>query len=152
MEFQPTQTSIAVKKTGYVRVLLFAFFLLPHLFLYGDYTLVLESPQILFFMYMPFGMLLWAYLDIYYRIMGDVLTYKCAFLKGTIPIKNINKVMLNDTLWVGTKPAVASGGIIIVFNKFDEVYLAPESNDELVNALLAINPDIEVVREKTGKY
>lgn len=146
------QASISVKKTGYIRVLLFAFFIFPHVLLYGDYTVLLTSPQILLFMYIPFGVLLWAYLDIYYKIQDDTFHYKCAFIKGSIPIRSINKVLLNDTLWIGAKPAVASGGIIIVYNKFDEVYVAPKYNEELVRAFLAVNPEIEVIREKTGKY
>lgn len=146
------QASISVKKTGYIRVLLFAFFIFPHVLLYGDYTVLLTSPQILLFMYIPFGVLLWAYLDIYYKIQDGLFHYKCAFIKGSIPIRSINKVLLNDTLWIGAKPAVASGGIIIVYNKFDEVYVAPKYNEELVRAFLAVNPEIEVIREKTGKY
>jgi hypothetical protein len=30
--------------------------------------------------------------------------------------------------------------IIIVYNKFEEVYVAPKDNEELVSALLAVNP------------
>lgn len=145
-------TSIAVKKTGFIRVLLLLFFLLPHLFIYGEYAILWRSPHVFALMHIPFGLLLWIYLDISYKIIGESFFYKCAFIKGAIPVKDINKLLLNDTLWIGTKPAVASGGIIIVYNKFEEVYVAPKDNEELVSALLAVNPGIEVVREKTGKY
>ncbi len=45
---------------------------------------------------------------------------------------------------VGLKPALAEKGLIIKYNKFDTIYIAPESNEELIKDLLAINTAILV--------
>ena len=48
------------------------------------------------------------------------------------------------TMWVGLKPALATGGIIIKYNRFDDIYLAPKNNEELIEDLLKLNRDIVV--------
>lgn len=45
-------------------------------------------------------------------------------------------------MWAGTKPALATKGLIIKFNKYDEIYIAPEDSDIMINAFLKINPEI----------
>ena len=50
------------------------------------------------------------------------------------------------TLWVGTRPATAKNGVIIYYNKYDEIYFSPSDNEAFVAALLEINPEIKVVR------
>lgn len=47
-------------------------------------------------------------------------------------------------MWAGTKPALAKNGLIIK-HKYNEVYIAPQSNAELVADLLYINPKIKIV-------
>jgi len=47
-------------------------------------------------------------------------------------------------MWSGTKPALAKNGLIIKYSKYDEIYLAPENNNEMVTDLLKINPNIKV--------
>lgn len=82
----------------------------------------------------------------YYSIKNGYFNYSSIFLlKGAINIENIHKLEVNKTSWVGNKPATATKGIIIHYNKYDDVYISPESNDDLVKELLKINPNIEVV-------
>jgi len=47
-------------------------------------------------------------------------------------------------MWSGTKPALARNGLIIKFNKYDEIYIAPERNNELISDLLKVNPEIKI--------
>jgi hypothetical protein len=49
-------------------------------------------------------------------------------------------------MYVGMKPAFARNGIIVRYNKYDEIYISPPDNNEFVEELLKINPEIEVVR------
>jgi len=68
-------------------------------------------------------------------------------LFGKFSVSSIQKIAINKTLWVGTRPATARNGIIIYYNKYDEIYFSPSDNEAFATALLEINPEIEVVRE-----
>ena len=87
------------------------------------------------------------YTHTYYRIDGDELRWQSSILFGKFSVSSILKVVVNQTLWVGIKPATARNGVIIYYNKYDEIYFSPAYNEAFVAALLEINPEIEVVRK-----
>ena len=87
------------------------------------------------------------YTHTYYRIDGDELRWRSSILFGKFSVSSILKVVVNQTLWVGIKPATARNGVIIYYNKYDEIYFSPADNEAFVAALLKINPEIEVVRK-----
>lgn len=97
-----------------------------------------------FILALPFAIVFWLYVDTSYRIVDGIFQYRCAFLKGEIDILNITKVSKDVTYFTGIKPALAAKGIVIYFNRFDEIYIAPKNNEELITDLLKINPEIEV--------
>lgn len=107
--------------------------------------IISKNPLILLPLLAPFGLFLWVYLTTQYQIKDAHLHYRSAFLKGQIPVANVRKIVKGKTLWVGLKPALATKGLIIYYNRFDEIYIAPESNDKMISELLAIHPDIEIV-------
>ena len=87
------------------------------------------------------------YTHTYYRIDRDELRWRSSILFGKFSVSSILKVVVNQTLWVGIKPATARNGVIIYYNKYDEIYFSPADNEAFVAALLEINPEIEVVRK-----
>ncbi|MBL6611338.1 MAG: PH domain-containing protein [Flavobacteriaceae bacterium] len=87
------------------------------------------------------------YTHTYYRIDGDELRWRSSILFGKFSVSSIREVVVNQTLWVGIKPATARNGVIIYYNKYDEIYFSPADNEAFVAALLEINPEIEVVRK-----
>ena len=87
------------------------------------------------------------YTHTYYTIDGDELRWRSSILFGKFSVSSIQKVAINKTLWVGTRPATARNGVIIYYNKYDEIYFSPSDNEAFVTALLEINHEIEVVRE-----
>ena len=87
------------------------------------------------------------YTHTYYRIEGNELRWRSSILFGKFSISSIHKVAVNQTLWVGTRPATAKNGVIIYYNKYDEIYFSPSDNEAFVAALLEINPEIKVVRK-----
>lgn len=95
---------------------------------------------------LPMGFLFWMYFDTSYNITNEKFYYRCAFFKGEIEIASIKELEVGATMYVGLKPALAFKGIIIKYGKFDDIYVGPEDNDEMVNDLLAINPSIIVKR------
>ena len=92
---------------------------------------------------LPFVLFVWIYFSTKYFILKDNFYYQSAFLKGKIAIHKISSIQSNKTMWSGVKPALATKGLIIKFG-FDEVYVAPKSNEELIAALVQINPKIRV--------
>lgn len=130
-------------KKGFVVYIIIAA-LLPLIILFIDKEAILDNYFILIPALLPVLLLIWIYLDTSYYIKNNQLFYKSAFLKGNIDIHKIEEIIIGKTLWVGTKPALSGKGLIIKFNKFDELYIAPKSNTELVNELVSINPNIRL--------
>ena len=95
-------------------------------------------------LWVPAALLGWIFLSTGYRIEGGHLIYRSAFLRGRIPVHGISEILSGATLWVGTKPALARNGMIIQYNGYRQVYIAPESNEELIAHLLELNPRIRV--------
>jgi len=87
------------------------------------------------------------YTHTYYTIDENELRWRSSILFGKFSVSSIQKIAVNKTLWVGTRPATARNGVIIYYNKYDEIYFSPSDNEAFVKALLEINPEIEVVRE-----
>lgn len=90
--------------------------------------------------------LAWMWFDTYYIIDGDRLFYKSALFKGIIDIQTINEIDKNRTLYAGHKPSLSGKGVIIKYNKWDDIYLSPVQTDEFVEALKSINPQIRIVQ------
>lgn len=91
--------------------------------------------------FMPFLLFLWIYTSTKYAIDSCYLYYQSAFVKGKLEIEKITEIHQNKTLWAGVKPAMATKGLIIKFG-YDEIYIAPENNNELIGYLLKVNPHI----------
>ncbi len=82
-----------------------------------------------------------------YSLDEKYLRYKSGFVIGKIEISKISKLSVNQTMYVGLKPATSSKGIIIHYNKFDEIYISPQNNEEFVKELTNINPNINIERK-----
>lgn len=93
-----------------------------------------------------FLFLLWTYKTTFYIIKNDSLLWKSGPFNGTIEIKNINKIehhkgIVVPTIW---KPALSHIGLIITYNKYDDIYISPENSKEFIALLLKTNPNIEI--------
>ena len=101
---------------------------------YGAFLLVLSA--LLYF--------IWMWYDTYYVIDNDQLFYKSALVKGYVDINTIVKIIKNKKLASGNRPALSTKGIIIKYNKYDEIFVSPQNIDQFIEALKAINPNIEI--------
>ncbi|MCH6198128.1 PH domain-containing protein [Aquiflexum sp. LQ15W] len=133
----------AKKGTG-IKILLALSILFPVLVYVFESQLPLNFSVIFLLLLIPILMLSWVYLSTDYWIDKGKLFYKSAFLKGDIDILQITRITKNKTMWTGVKPAMAGKGLIIKM-KYDEIYVAPEVNEEMIEDLLKINSGIEVV-------
>jgi|SRR5690606_6996918 len=121
---------------GYVVMMVGIFFL--------DKETFFENRYLFFLIIVPSALILWPLLYTYYQIKDNKLIYRSGYIRGEIDINNIKEINKGKTRWIGLKPALATGGIIIKYNRFDDVYLAPQNNEELVKDLLKLNEDIVV--------
>jgi len=131
-------------RKGIIRYLLIGFIVLPAVIFLMDMNTFTEKPYILLPLLSPLILIFWIYFDTLYIIENNYLIYRSGFLRGKIEIPNIKEVIKGKTMWSGIKPALARKGLIIKFNKYDEIYIAPENNNEMISDLLKINSEIKI--------
>lgn len=84
----------------------------------------------------------------YYEIQEDHLYCRTSFFKKKLSINSIRKIDVGNSLYAGMKMSLALKGIIVYFNKYDEIYISPENQEEFVQQLVKINPQIELIGNK----
>lgn len=89
-------------------------------------------------------LLFWMFYSTSYNLSDGSLYYKSGPIKGQIAINSITSIAVGETLWVGLKPATARKGLIIKYNRFDELYISPDSNTSFVQKIKELNPEIAV--------
>lgn len=131
-------------RKGLINSLLIGSVALPIIVFFLDKNTFLEKPVILLPLLSPLILIFWIYFDTSYKIENSELIYRSGFLRGKIGISNIQEILKGKTMWSGIKPAIARNGIIIKFNNYDEIYIAPENNNELISDLLKVNSEIKI--------
>ena len=132
-------------KKGFILYLIIGFLLLPLVVFLLDRNIFIEKPFTIIPLILPLALFLWVYVDTSYTIDKGVLKYRSAFLKGSIDISSIVEITKGKTMWVGLKPALTTKGLIIKHSKYDEIYIAPKDNEELIADILKINPNIKII-------
>lgn len=131
------------KRGVYLKVLT-AVFLVAPLLTIGFVPEVVEKPVIVVILFIPCLLFVWIYADTSYKIQNGKLFYRSGFLRGSMSITEIQKIVKGKTAWSGVRPATAFKGLLIVSGTGDEVYISPESNDVFLNELLKLNDQIKV--------
>ena len=85
-----------------------------------------------------------------YTIQNEELLCKSSVFRSRIKIKNIRKIQYHKGIIVPVtwKLGLSHIGIIITYNKYDDIYISPENREEFINDLLKINPNIEIIEAK----
>ncbi|WP_127844130.1 PH domain-containing protein [Psychroflexus aestuariivivens] len=78
------------------------------------------------------------------------LKYKSGFISGCISIDEIREIIVGKTLWVGLRPATARHGLIVKYQKYEQIYITPLTNEKFIDTILKLNPEIKIV-ESTDK-
>lgn len=91
-------------------------------------------------------LLIWILVDTKYSLEGSYLKYKSGPINGKIDIFRIHTIEHQKSWMVGTtlKPALGIKGLILKYNKFDDIYISPKKKQEFIDALLEVNPHIEI--------
>ncbi|NEV93371.1 PH domain-containing protein [Psychroflexus sp. YR1-1] len=93
-------------------------------------------------------LVIWIFLDTSYKITDRKVSFRSGPFYGTIPLKQIKKVMVDKTSWDGKKVALAKKGLVLIYNGNKEIYFAPKTNDSFVDYLKKVNPDIEIEKNQ----
>lgn len=88
--------------------------------------------------------IIWTYKTTFYKIENTCLHWKSGPFYGEIDIQKINKIeyhkgIIIPTIW---KPALSHIGIIITYNKYDNIYISPEKQEEFIAKLQRLNENI----------
>jgi hypothetical protein len=132
-------------RKGFINYLLIGFLIFPIAIFYFEEKTFTQNPFILLLLLSPLILITWIYFDTSYKIENGKLIYRSGFLRGKIEIQKIREIITGKTMWSGRKPALAKKGLIIKFNKYDEIYIAPQNNKEMISDLLKVNPEINIV-------
>ena len=120
--------------------------LLPIAVFFLDKDTFTENLYLLLPLLIPLALVVWIYFDTFYKIEKHQLIYRSGFLRGRINISDIKEIVVNKTRWSGIKAAMVTKGLIIKYNNYDDIYIAPENNDELIADLLKINSEIKITK------
>lgn len=96
------------------------------------------------------GILIWMMAGTSYQLDDHSLTYRCGPLRGSVSLATIRRLEVGQTMWSGYRPATARRGIIVHYNKYDEIYISPESDEEFISRVLERCPHLhlgDVVRK-----
>src|SRR5690606_1502773 len=89
-------------------------------------------------------LLFWLYFGTNYELSKDGFVYRSGPFKGKISLNRITEIVKGKTLWVGFRPATARTGLIIKYDKFNELYISPKTNESFIEKLLELNSDITI--------
>ncbi len=91
------------------------------------------------------GLLFWLYFGTYYKLSKEEgFTYRNGPFKGQISIDRITEIVKGKTIWVGFKPATAKNGLVIKYDKFNEIYISPKTNETFISKILELNKEIRI--------
>lgn len=91
------------------------------------------------------GLLFWLYFGTHYELSKeDGLLYRSGPFRGKIKIDRITEIIKGKTLWVGLKPATARKGLIVKYDKYNEIYISPKTNDSFIEKMLELKSDIKI--------
>jgi hypothetical protein len=134
----------ASRKGTFIKAMLLAALLMPVTLLLFKTEMMLSKPVAIALIFLPFSLFLWIYMDTSYVIAENKLHYRSGFIRGTVNIDDIKRVIKGRTAWSGIRPATASNGLLIAAEGGYEIYISPDTNEEFVSELLKINEKIIV--------
>src|SRR5690606_5415472 len=125
--------------------------------LFGDILITdIEDTEVLIYLgiiVLIIGLFLWIFLGTYYTIKNGYLYHRSGPFFGKMKISSIVKIKYHSGWYVPVlyRPATDTKGIIITYNKFDDIYFSPKNRDELVEDLLRLHPDIKIEKKESQK-
>lgn len=101
-------------------------------------------------MFVPFlicwgcaGLVWWVAAKTYYLIDDTHVKYFCGPFRGKIEISKIRKIEYHDGWYIPTyKIGMDKKGVVIYYNKFDDIFLSPLELDDFIHKIMEKNPQV----------
>ncbi|XMO87296.1 PH domain-containing protein [Algibacter sp. AS12] len=91
------------------------------------------------------GLLFWLYFGTHYELnKKNGLIYKSGPFNGKISVDRITEIVKGKTLWVGFRPATSRKGLIVKYDKYNEIYISPKTNESFIEKILELNGHIKI--------
>ena len=91
------------------------------------------------------GLMFWLYFGTNYELTKkNGLTYRSGPFNGKISVDRITEIIKGKTLWVGFRPATSRKGLIVKYDKFNEIYISPKTNEFFIEKILELNEEITI--------
>jgi hypothetical protein len=88
---------------------------------------------------------IWVWFGTYYLISNDVLKATSGPFNWRIKVQDINKIKLNQPTILGIiKFSLSFRSIEVIYKKYDSIFIMPENQDEFIQDLKSMNPNIVV--------
>jgi hypothetical protein len=114
-----------------------------------------NSRDILFFQVFFIGLAVFFYVlkqTTNYTFKQNVLYCRSAIFHKSLPYSSIRKIEVGTKLYAGLKFSTSLQGLIIHYNKFDNLFISPENQELFIEKLVTLNPSITIIRkEKISK-
>lgn len=79
-----------------------------------------------------------------YTFEENTLYCRSLIFKRRLPYTSIRKIEQNTNLYAGLKMSTSFRGIVIHYNKYDELFISPVENDRFVALLKSRNSEIVI--------
>jgi hypothetical protein len=66
----------------------------------------------------------------------------------SLPYSSIRKIEVGTKLYGGLKFSTSLHGLVIHYNKFDDLFISPENAELFMEKLVALNPAITIIRKE----
>ena len=91
------------------------------------------------------GLLFWLFFGTHYELTQENgLVYQSGPIHGKIGLDRITEIIKGKTLWVGLRPATARKGLIVKYDKFNEIYISPDTNESFIEKILELKGHIKI--------
>jgi hypothetical protein len=91
------------------------------------------------------GLLFWLYFGTNYELSKENgLVYRSGPFNGKINIDRITEIIKGKTLWVGFRPATSRNGLIVKYDKYNEIYISPKTNELFIDKILELNEKVKI--------
>jgi hypothetical protein len=90
------------------------------------------------------SVLAWCLLDTKYILHETYLAYKSGPFRGKISYRQIRKVEVDDSFFkaVILKPGLGIKGLIVRYDRFEEIYISPENRADFIAELKKRVPNL----------
>jgi hypothetical protein len=121
----------------------------PFIFSFGFLYVSQNEPEnlmLVFWLFVILYVFLLTVLKTSYTFIENTLKLKLSFFRKTIKVKDITAIKKGNHFWfIGWKFALATKGLVLSSNNSMDILISPEKEEEFIEEMLKINPDIKIV-------